>query len=51
MLDVDTGLKDAEIKRIFAVIHQNPKIRKIMLFGSRALYCSTKQFYTYKYNT
>ena len=36
MLDVDTGLKDVEIKRILAVIHQNPKIRKILLFGSRA---------------
>jgi len=36
MAEVDTGLTDAEIKQILAVLHQNPKIRRILLFGSRA---------------
>ena len=36
MQKVDTGLKDAQIKRILAVLHRNPKIREILLFGSRA---------------
>ena len=36
MAEVDTGLKAAEIKRILAVLRRNPKIRRILLFGSRA---------------
>lgn len=36
MAEFDTGLKDAEIKRILAVLRRNPKIRRILLFGSRA---------------
>lgn len=36
MVEVDTGLKYAEIKRILAVLRRNPKIRRILLFGSRA---------------
>jgi len=36
MAEDDTGLRDAEIKRILAVLRQNPKIRRIRLLGSRA---------------
>jgi len=36
MLKMDTGLKDAQIRRILATLNRNPKIRKILLFGSRA---------------
>ncbi|WP_319559813.1 nucleotidyltransferase domain-containing protein [Marispirochaeta sp.] len=36
MPKVDTGLQDAEVKRILAVFRRNPKIREILLFGSRA---------------
>src|SRR6056297_3679320 len=37
MQKVDTGLKEAQIKRILAVLRRNPKIRRILLFGSRAI--------------
>src|SRR6056297_3201847 len=36
MQKVDTGLKEAQINRILAVLRRNPKIREILLFGSRA---------------
>ena len=36
MQRVDTGLKEGQIKRILAVLRRNSKIRRILLFGSRA---------------
>jgi predicted nucleotidyltransferase len=36
MQKIDTGLKDAQIKRILSVLRGNPRIREILLFGSRA---------------
>ncbi len=36
MPKVDTGFKDAQIKRILTALRRNAKIREIVLFGSRA---------------